>query len=117
MPENREMRKEWLEDSLEDLKSRDALFFASDFYALEAIHFLQDKGVDIPGDVSVAGFDDSPYAEICRPEITTVRQNIMKKGQEAVKRLTSLIQGEEFRGQERLPVEVVIRDSVKQKSL
>ncbi len=45
---------------LEDLKSRDVLFFASDFYALEAIHFLQDKGVDIPGDVSVAGFDDSP---------------------------------------------------------
>ncbi|MFQ7552134.1 MAG: substrate-binding domain-containing protein [Blautia marasmi] len=60
---------------------------------MEAIHFLQDKGIEIPRDVSVAGFDDSPYAEICRPEITTVRQNIMKKGQEAVKRLTSLIQG------------------------
>ena len=117
MPENRELRKAWLEDNLEELKSRDVLFFASDFYALEAIHFLQDKGIEIPRDVSVAGFDDSPYAEICRPEITTVRQNIMKKGQEAVKRLTSLIQGEEFKGQERLPVEVVIRDSVKRKRL
>ena len=117
LAENRELRKAWLEDNLEELKSRDVLFFASDFYALEAIHFLQDKGIEIPRDVSVAGFDDSPYAEICRPEITTVRQNIMKKGQEAVKRLTSLIQGEEFKGQERLPVEVVIRDSVKRKRL
>ena len=117
MPENRELRKAWLEDNLEELKSRDVLFFASDFYALEAIHVLQDKGIEFPGAVSGAGFDDSPSAETCRPESTSVRQNIMKKGQEAVKRLTSLIQGEEFKGQERLPVEVVIRDSVKRKRL
>lgn len=113
IPENQEMRRVWMEDHIEDLLKHDGLFFASDYYAMEGIHFLQDRGYSVPGDISVAGFDDSPYAEMCRPKITTVRQNVVKKGQETVRRLMCLIQEREFQGCERLPAELVPRDSTK----
>lgn len=112
MPENRELRRIWMEEHLEDLQKRDSLFFASDHYAMEGIHFLQDKGITVPDEISVAGFDDSPHADMCRPRITTVRQNVVKKGQETVRRLMCLIQEKEYRGCEKLPVELIIRDSV-----
>ena len=73
---------------------------------------LQDMGIRVPEDISVVGFDDSPYAKMCRPQLTTVRQDVMKKGKMVVKKLMSLIKEEPFDGEERLPVELVVRDSV-----
>ena len=40
----------------------------------------QDQGLDIPGDLSVVGFDDNPMAARLRPALTTVRQDISEKG-------------------------------------
>lgn len=112
---NPQRRMGFYEKNMELLLSQDALFFASDYYALEAVNYLQDKGVQIPEDVSVAGFDDSEYAVIARPALTTIRQDVGQKGVAAVEKLFSFIEGKKnVKMDEKLPVRLVIRDSVRQ---
>lgn len=91
-----------------------ALFFASDYYAVNAINVLYDYGVYVPRDISVAGFDDNYFAHLVRPQLTTVRQNAAQKGVEAVELIMKLIRAEPVETKNiRLPVSLVIRDSVR----
>jgi DNA-binding LacI/PurR family transcriptional regulator len=54
----------------------DGLFAANDLMAQGALLALQDRGIAVPGQVAVVGFDDSSSATACRPPLTTVRQPI-----------------------------------------
>jgi LacI family transcriptional regulator len=66
----------------------------------------------VPGDVAVVGFDDSPIASLTSPTLTTVRQPIYRLGAEAARLLIDQLQdGPPEPQRERLPVEMVIRDS------
>jgi DNA-binding LacI/PurR family transcriptional regulator len=47
----------------------------------------QDQGLDIPGDLSIVGFDDNPLAARLRPALTTVRQDVAEKGRLAAELL------------------------------
>jgi LacI family transcriptional regulator len=78
----------------EKLRDYSALFFASDFYALEAMCLFYDMGIQVPKDVSLAGFDGSVYSVQCRPRLSTVRQNVSQKADHAVTQLLRLIRGE-----------------------
>ena len=101
---------------LPKLKEYTALFVASDLYALEVSAFLQSRGVRIPEDISVAGFDDLIYARLARPKLTTMNQNIGKKAQMAVEALLALRdKNAEKVAQELhvLPVKLVERESVR----
>lgn len=115
IPGNRAEREKYYQKYLTQLaKEEEALFFASDYYAAEAIVKLRDLGVRVPEDVSVAGFDDSEAARLCRPRLTTIRQDIAKKGSRAVKKLFQLIDGEpNITLSDQLPVSLAVRDSVK----
>jgi LacI family transcriptional regulator len=94
------------------LKKGTALFFLSDFYALEGIGFLAQNHIAVPGDVGVAGFDDTVYARLSVPPLTTVRQDFSRKASLAVEQLLALIEGgKPDRRDIRLPVELVIRES------
>ena len=53
-----------------------ALLASSDLVALGAINRLQERGLGVPTDLSVVGFDDLPVARLIRPALTTVRQPI-----------------------------------------
>lgn len=111
-----EERISYYEAKLELLLKQDTLFFASDYYALEAMNYLQDKGIRIPKDISVAGFDDSEYSLIARPHLTTVHQDVHQKGIAAVGKLFAFIEGrKDVPMEDRLPVMLVIRDSVRKK--
>lgn len=90
-----------------------ALFVASDFYALEVSAFLQSKGVRIPQDISITGFDDLIYAKLARPRLTTISQNIAKKARMAVQELLTMQTDEKPQECGVLPVKLVERDSVK----
>lgn len=117
IPSDREKRLRFYQQNLAELLEKDVLFFASDYYAAEAMLYLRDYYVSVPDDISVAGFDDSEYAVMCRPELTTVHQDIPKKGAAAVEKLFAFIEGEkEIRMNTKLPVRLVIRDSVKLQS-
>lgn len=111
-----EERRAFYQAQLETLKNADALFFASDYYAIDGIQFLDSQGIRVPEDVSVAGFDDNFLASLCRPALTTVHQDIEEKGRLAVHMLVGQI--EERKGEEkeiRLPVRLVVRGTVREK--
>ena len=85
---------------------------ASDVMALGSIRAARRLGLDVPGDVSVIGFDDSALMTCTDPPLTTVRQPIETMGQAAVDLLVRQIEGAEVLGDELLfEPELVVRGS------
>ncbi|WP_151955876.1 LacI family DNA-binding transcriptional regulator [Sphingomonas sp. EC-HK361] len=69
----------------------DAVFAANDMMALGALTVLRDAGIDVPGDVAVAGFDDVPLARYLA--LTTMRVHMAEIGAQAVARLVAQLEG------------------------
>ncbi|MCS5495862.1 LacI family transcriptional regulator [Cnuibacter physcomitrellae] len=57
----------------------------SDFHAVEVVRALHDAGVDVPGDISVVGYDDNEVALQVRPNLTTVHLPVFDLGWEAAR--------------------------------
>ena len=90
-----------------------AIFFDADLIAVEGLNYFQDRGVLIPKDISIIGFDDTVYSTMVRPRLTTIRQNISLKGSLAIQQLTSIIKtGSVQERSIKSPVELIVRDSV-----
>ncbi|WP_405596543.1 LacI family transcriptional regulator [Streptomyces sp. NBC_01410] len=70
-----------------------AVVSGSDLMALGAVRALQRMGLDVPGDVSVVGFDDSTFMPLANPPLTTLRQPVEAMGRAAVSLLASRIAG------------------------
>jgi DNA-binding LacI/PurR family transcriptional regulator len=68
-----------------------AVFSSNDQMALGLMHALREAGLDIPGDMSVAGFDDIPESAHFWPPLTTVRQDFAALGQRCVAMLIDAI--------------------------
>ena len=68
-----------------------AIFASNDDMAAATMAVAHRKGLEVPGDLSVAGFDDTPLASIVWPELTTVRQPIAEMAREAVRLLIEQI--------------------------
>lgn len=64
-----------------------AIFASNDDMALGCIAAIAEAGLMIPGDISVAGFDDSPSSRFSRPQLTTVRQPVAEMSSAAAKLL------------------------------
>ncbi len=65
----------------------DAMLFANDQMAVGALRALERRGVRVPEDIAVTGFDGIPLSRIVRPSLTTVRQPIRHLGEQAVELL------------------------------
>jgi LacI family transcriptional regulator len=90
----------------------DALICANDQMAIGALRALADKGIRVPDDIAVVGFDDIFPASLCDPPLTTVHQAIRKLGERACERLTQRIADPTLRPTlEILPTELVLRSS------
>ena len=61
-----------------------AVFASNDNMAAATVAMAHRLGLDVPGDVAIAGFDDTPLATTVWPELTTVRQPIAEMAREAV---------------------------------
>lgn len=61
-----------------------AVFVANDQMALGLLRAFREAGIDVPGQVSVAGFDDVPEAEFFPPPLTTVRQDFAEVGRRSI---------------------------------
>ena len=71
-----------------------AIFCISDMLALGAINGAQDMGLNVPGDVSVVGFDDVEHATMIRPHITTIAQPCFQLGECAMELLYERLRGD-----------------------
>ena len=102
---------------LDDDERPTALLCFSDVIAAGAVRAADNLGLDVPGDLSIVGFDDSTLAVRTRPTLTTVRQDVEAKGRIATSVLTAHI--EQLRTgivttqaeHVLLPTELVVRDS------
>lgn len=72
-----------------------AIFAVNDWMALKARKAIQIVGLQVPGDISLVGFDDLDIAQYQTPPLTTVAQNSAAIGAEAARRLIARIEGEE----------------------
>jgi DNA-binding LacI/PurR family transcriptional regulator len=90
----------------------DAIFCANDASAFGALEVLRGRGLQVPGDVALAGFDDLAFAAHADPPLTTVRQGVREQGAEAARVLFRLV-GDPDGGPRRviLPTELVVRAS------
>ena len=84
----------------------------NDEVAVGVLNRLADRGVRVPGDVSVVGFDDTLLAEMVTPRLTTVRIPAAAAGTAAVGMLLDLIGGRTVSGRRlELAAELVVRSS------
>jgi DNA-binding LacI/PurR family transcriptional regulator len=92
-----------------------AVFAQSDLLALGAIRELRARGLSVPEDISVVGYDDIPVASFVDPPLTTVRQPMREVGALAAKVLLDRISGDgaaPVEGRIHLATTVVERGSV-----
>lgn len=88
-----------------------AIFCFNDMTAIGVINALRQRGYEVPGDISVAGYDDLEMASYYHPALTTVRQPTYRIGQSAVEMLLKLIVGAEMVVKEIVEPDLVIRTS------
>ncbi|MEE6282698.1 LacI family DNA-binding transcriptional regulator [Georgenia sunbinii] len=89
-----------------------AIFAANDLSALGVIALAHERGLDVPGDLSVVGFDDIPDAASAVPPLTTVRQPIQAMGSAGIRMLLELMADRPVAQTHlRLPVSLVPRSS------
>jgi LacI family transcriptional regulator/LacI family repressor for deo operon, udp, cdd, tsx, nupC, and nupG len=93
--------------------SATAVVAYNDEIAVGVANRLADRGVRVPGDVSIVGFDDTSLAEMVTPRLTTVRLPASAAGAAAVRLLLEAIRGGDARGRPpvRLPAELIVRSS------
>jgi len=70
-----------------------AIFASNDDMAAATMAAAHRRGLEVPGDLSIAGFDDTPLATTVWPELTTIRQPIAEMAREAVRLLVEQIRG------------------------
>jgi DNA-binding LacI/PurR family transcriptional regulator len=86
------------------------VFAASDLIAIGAIRALNLRGVRVPEDVAVVGYDDIPVASFANPPLTTVKQNTRLAGEILVESVLKLIRGQEVSPQ-LIETQLIVRTS------
>jgi LacI family transcriptional regulator len=88
-----------------------AIFAGNDKMALGAMHYLYRQGIDVPGQISVVGFDDLQQSAYTRPSLTTVHLPLYEAGALACERLIERIHGSVEKVAETLKTHLVVRES------
>ena len=83
----------------------------NDLMAIGILDRLRNRGVDVPGEMSVVGYDDVQLATVMPPGLTTVHAPLARLGRRAVDLLLARLRGGASSGVQLLPVELIIRGS------
>jgi len=90
----------------------DSVFCASDLRSVGAIKAINEKGLEIPKDISVVGYDDLPLASYITPTLTTISQPTYEVGIFAMKQLDRLITGKKISNQKKsFQPQLIVRNS------
>ena len=94
-----------------ELDEATAVFVANDQMALGLLHGLHARGLSVPDDLSVVGFDDIPESRHFLPPLTTVRQDFHALGALSVTLLIAALQGDALPSGDLIMPELVVRES------
>jgi len=109
---SRKSARDAVEKLLSLKKKPTAIFIASDDMAQEAASAIMERGMRVPEDISIIGFDDNPISIYGTVSLTTIHQPLMEMAQTAVKELDVLMKGIDSKiSKILLPTKLVIRDS------
>jgi sigma-B regulation protein RsbU (phosphoserine phosphatase) len=89
----------------------EAVAASNDETALGVLAELQARGIHVPEDVAVTGFDDFENSRFCTPPLTTVSQPVAEQARLAVELILAQLRGEEAPQQKNLPTQLIIRES------
>lgn len=92
-----------------------SVFAASDDMAVGAINCIQDHKLNVPGDISVIGFDGSQIADVVRPKLTTIQQPVDKIGQITMDLLLELIEQNDHSPRPQMMRTIVLRHELVEK--
>ena len=95
---------------LEDGVEFDGVVAVSDMIAIGAMRALIRAGIDVPGKVSVIGYDDVQVAAFSSPALTTIRQDVTKAGRLIVGKLMRMLEGQPVQSSN-LPTDLIVRES------
>ncbi|HLR43110.1 MAG TPA: catabolite control protein A [Pseudogracilibacillus sp.] len=101
-------------DKLLDKEKPKSIFVATDEMAVGVIHGIQDRGLHVPNDIEVCGFNNTRIAMMVRPTLTTIVQPMYDIGAVAMRLLTKYMNKEEVEENNViLPHRIIERDSTK----
>jgi DNA-binding LacI/PurR family transcriptional regulator len=87
------------------------VFCYNDMTALGALGLIRERGLRVPKDISLVGFDDLFFARYTDPPLTTVRQPMIEMGRKATETLLTLIGGSSSVHRINVPGELIVRQS------
>lgn len=88
-----------------------AVVYASDLMAIAGLAVARERGLDVPRDLSVIGFDDTPLAAHLHPTLTTARSDVFGWGRAATRALTAVAAGQHQPDVDCPPAELILRNS------
>ncbi len=113
VPMVKEAREKFYNEKFDLLLSYTAIFALSDYYAINLMQFFLAKGVKIPEQISIVGFDNVAMSQWICPALTTVSQDMELRAKIAIEKLNDLKEHKEIETEVTLPVTLVERDSVR----
>lgn len=101
------------EKLLDKARPISAVFAMSDTMAVGAIRAIRDRGLDVPEDISVVGFDGISLAEYYNPKIVTIHQGYKRLASRSIEMLIAMIEKNQEATHEIIPFELQMGESVK----
>ncbi len=115
IPDREKERLEFYQEKFSELLGSKitAIFAVSDYYALEFMRFLQGKGIRIPEDMQIIGFDDNMASRESNPTLTTIHQDAALRAKTAIECIEAMRDGKNCEAGIVLPVELIKRESTR----
>jgi alanine racemase len=89
----------------------DAIVASCDLSAIGCMRQLKKKGISIPKDIAIIGFDNIAFCELVEPTLTTIAQPIYKLGAVAAQIIIDTLDGKTVENKAVFPGELIIRQS------
>lgn len=102
-----------IRDAFEKYPQTDGVFASSDVIAAQTIQVCRERGIDVPGQIKIVGFDDVSIASLTCPTVTTIRQPVEEMAETAVTLMSRLLKDEMVPVRTMFPVTLIERESTR----
>lgn len=102
-----------IRQALDQYPQTDGIFASSDVIAAQTIQVCRERGIDVPEQMKIVGFDDVMVASLTSPTITTISQPVKAMAETAMTLMARAIKGEMVPARSMFPVSLIVRESTR----